>query len=85
MVIWANGVGPLTSDSARNLTRIAFQTARHVSVRDAESAALLEAIGVAGRPIVAPDPIFCLPAANADAGPPLQPNYNTTRAEWLFP
>ncbi|MEO6928095.1 MAG: polysaccharide pyruvyl transferase family protein [Casimicrobiaceae bacterium] len=55
-VALAQGVGPLRSENSRALARDVYQRMSSISLRDAHSAAILQDIGVAGRPLVAPDP-----------------------------
>jgi polysaccharide pyruvyl transferase CsaB len=57
-VALAQGVGPLRSDEARAVTAEVFRRADHVSLRDAESAALLTNLGVTRLAPVAPDPAW---------------------------
>ncbi|MEO8849332.1 MAG: polysaccharide pyruvyl transferase family protein [Casimicrobiaceae bacterium] len=52
----AQGVGPLRSENSRELTRDVYQRMSSISLRDAHSAAILQDIGVAARPLIAPDP-----------------------------
>ncbi len=57
-VALAQGVGPLHSSGARAVTAEVFRRADHVSLRDAESAALLSNLGVTRLAPVAPDPAW---------------------------
>lgn len=57
-VIWGHGVGPLSSQEARAITRSVFSQADHVSVRDEASAQLLHEIGVQRDIPVGPDPAW---------------------------
>jgi polysaccharide pyruvyl transferase CsaB len=64
LLICAVGVGPLFTPEGREAVRLAFALAARASVRDAESKALLEEIGVPdGRVEVTADPAFALVAA----------------------
>jgi len=54
----AQGVGPLTSEEAREIGRDVFTRASGVSLRDWTSAALLREIGVTRELLVAPDPVW---------------------------
>lgn len=67
LLICAVGVGPLFTAAGREAVRLAFALAARASVRDAESRALLEEIGVPGSRVeVTADPAFAL----VDAGEP---------------
>lgn len=77
VMVYAQGVGPLRSRTARAITRVTLNRVGAITVRDPESAALLRAIGVTRPPLeVTADPAFVLdpvgqPAAEralADAG-----------------
>ena len=58
-MIYAAGVGPLTSEAGRTLTRVVFDLCAAATVRDAGSLALLESLGAqAPRAEVAADPAF---------------------------
>ncbi len=62
VMLYAVGVGPLFSDHARQLTRIACDCAAAITVRDNASKRILESIGVDGDRIqVTADPAFGLP------------------------
>ncbi len=69
LLICAVGAGPLFTPEGREAVRLAFALAARASVRDAESKALLEEIGVpGGRVEVTADPAFALvPAGEARA------------------
>ena len=67
--VYAQGIGPVRRAWLRPLVRAAMNASRIVTVRDEESAALLERIGVKRERIeVVPDPVMGLepPAAAAD-------------------
>ena len=67
LIVLGAGVGPLTSDTGRRLTRVVFEQALAASVRDDESRECLDAIGaVTTRTVVTADPAFLLPAAAPD-------------------
>lgn len=69
--IYSQGVGPVYRRLFYPLIRSAFRRCEYVSVRDAESAALLAAIGVARDRIeVVPDPVMGLPLPAAGAAMP---------------
>lgn len=65
LVIWGVGVGPLTTEEGRRLTRLTFEQAAAATVRSHEARQLLAEIGVdISRVEVAADPAFLLdPAA----------------------
>jgi len=67
--VYAQGIGPIRNrDRFGPWIRSAFRASRYVSVRDEESKALLEAIGVpAERVEVVPDPVMGLGDAQAAA------------------
>lgn len=62
-ILYAVGVGPLSSDYARRLTRLVARGAAGVTVRDNASQRLLANLGVISSEIV-PDPATYLRAAN---------------------
>lgn len=68
--IYSQGIGPVNRRWMDPLIRSSMRKSAYVSVRDAESAALLERIGVPhGRIEVVPDPVMGLPLpAGAAAG-----------------
>jgi len=67
LLIYACGVGPLFTPEGREAVRLAFALASRASVRDAESKALLEQIGVAGERVeVTADPAFALEPAGEE-------------------
>ncbi len=62
VILYSQGIGPLRRHIARFLTRVEVERAALVTVRDRNSAALLESIGVK-RPIaISADPAFMLEA-----------------------
>jgi polysaccharide pyruvyl transferase CsaB len=62
----AIGVGPLATSAGRRYTRMVCDQAQAITVRDAESKALLEELGVDSQRIaVTPDPAFLLTAPAA--------------------
>ncbi len=63
VVVYANGIGPLTSKTGRNLTRIALSRVKQITVRDFESRDLLRDIGVNRHIRVTADPAFLLEPA----------------------
>jgi polysaccharide pyruvyl transferase CsaB len=63
VMLYGVGVGPLFSDEAKRLTRIAFDCADIITVRDNGSKALLISLGIAGERItVTSDPAYLFPA-----------------------
>ncbi|MGB7924912.1 MAG: polysaccharide pyruvyl transferase family protein [Pyrinomonadaceae bacterium] len=61
LMIYAVGVGPLQSEMGRRFTRLAFEQAHVITVRDHESKSLLETLGLdASRVRVTADPAFNL-------------------------
>lgn len=61
LAIYGAGVGPLSTDEGKRLTALSFRTASAASVRDAESARLLEGLGIHDVPVTA-DPVFRMTA-----------------------
>ena len=59
--VLAQGVGPLRGEDARAITADVFERASLCSVRDGESARLLQAIGVRRLVPIAADPAWCFP------------------------
>lgn len=67
LMIYSVGIGPLISEIGRTFTRLAFDQAHIATVRDAESKALLEAIGVdVQRVQVTADPGFTLQSTSEE-------------------
>jgi len=63
LMLYAVGVGPLFSDHAKALTKLACDAAIAITVRDAASKQVLESIGVAPERIeVTTDPAFAFPS-----------------------
>ena len=61
LMVYALGVGPLTSEHGRRLARAAFDAASVITLRDAASAAIAASLGVPGdRLRVSADPAFAL-------------------------
>lgn len=65
-LLWAQGVGPLDGDDARQIVRDIFANATHASVRDEGSRALLSEIGVDRELVIAPDPVWAYPVPAND-------------------
>ncbi|NUN65360.1 polysaccharide pyruvyl transferase CsaB [Pseudanabaena biceps] len=63
-VAWAQGVGPLKRKVSKWIGKRAFQGCNAVSVRDRQSAQLLESWQISS--IVAPDPVWALDATPSD-------------------
>lgn len=67
LMIYAVGVGPLQSEAGKSFTRLAFEQAHTTTVRDHESKALLQSLGLdVARVQVTADPVFNLPKANRE-------------------
>jgi len=67
VIVYAQGIGPLTRRSTRLLARVLLNRAKLITVRDAESAALLKLLGVTRPPIeLTADPSFALDAIDDD-------------------
>lgn len=60
-MLFTMGVGPLSTNDARDITREIFQHATYASVRDQASATLLEQIGVTAEVEVGADPAWLMP------------------------
>ena len=60
IMIYAQGVGPLRNTVSQKLARAAMQSARIITLRDEESAALLQRIGVTRDIQVTADPVWAL-------------------------
>jgi len=65
-LVWAVGVGPLTSHEGRSLVREALAAASWVSVRDRASAALLSELGLPAPVEVVPDAAWAAPPRHWD-------------------
>ena len=59
-MMYAQGVGPLTSPVSRQLARLAFQSADVATVRDPDSALLLRTLGVTRAVEITADPVWGL-------------------------
>jgi polysaccharide pyruvyl transferase CsaB len=65
LMIYAVGVGPLQSEMGRYFTRLAFEQAHVITVRDPESKSLLETLGIDVSQVqVTADPVFNLQTGN---------------------
>ena len=62
--VFANGIGPISYESNRRLTKKILNDADHISVRDPDSANELERLGVNGKSEVRADPAFLIKAAD---------------------
>ena len=58
--VYAQGVGPLTSPTARRMVQVVFDDAAQITVRDADSARLVGELGVTVPVEVTADPAFSL-------------------------
>lgn len=66
-MVYGVGVGPLFTESGRKLVRVVHSLAHKITVRDVESKAVLEGIGVGSdRVEVTTDPAFCIKPADAN-------------------
>ncbi|HKV06880.1 MAG TPA: polysaccharide pyruvyl transferase family protein, partial [Thermoanaerobaculia bacterium] len=87
-MIYGVGVGPLTTDEGRRLTRIAFELCQAATVRDRESLELLQELGLPGPGGVeielAADPAFDLPPASAEEVNRLLSKWGVTPGEPLY-
>jgi len=79
-MVYAQGVGPLRSQTARKAARAAFQGARIVTVRDGDSAGLLREIGVTRAVEITADPVWDL--SNAESGS-RKAEWGSGKAEWV--
>jgi len=61
--VFANGIGPVNYESNRRLTKKVLEKADHISVRDPESAAELERLGITREITVRADPAFLIEAS----------------------
>ncbi len=65
--VYAQGIGPVNRSLFKPFIARAFKKAKYVSVRDGESAALLQGYGVPAEKVeVVPDPVMGLPAGTAE-------------------
>lgn len=70
VMIYAQGVGPLRKPISQKLARAAFQRASRITLRDPDSKALLEKIGVKKEIEVTADPVWDLkPAPGGEVDP----------------
>ena len=63
VLLWAQGIGPLDHKESEEIVKDIFTRAAHISLRDNQSALLLEKLGVHRKVIVAPDPVWTYPIA----------------------
>lgn len=69
LMIYAVGVGPLFSDVGKHYTRLAFEQAHGITVRDNESKELLISLGIHPEKIlVTADPVWAFPDIPIDFG-----------------
>jgi polysaccharide pyruvyl transferase CsaB len=65
LMIYAVGVGPLQSEIGKSFTRLAFEQAQIITVRDAESKQMLQSLGIdVERVQVTADPAFSLASSD---------------------
>jgi len=79
-MVYAQGVGPLRSQTARKVARAAFQGARVVTVRDGDSAKLLREIGVTRAVEITADPVWDLASGEARSQ---RPEARIRASEWV--
>ncbi len=69
LMMYAVGVGPLFSDKGKHYTRLAFEQAHDITVRDSESKELLISLGISPEKIrVTADPVWGFPEIPLDTG-----------------
>lgn len=85
VVIYAQGIGPLQKSLSRKLTRAALQhpSTRVISVRDPESHALLEKIGVRKPIEITADPVWSLTTPSRNASLSERPIWSVSLRSWL--
>lgn len=67
VMIMGQGIGPLRRNSSRKMVQFVLNRVDHITVRDADSAALLREVGVTRPPIeVTADPTFTLEPCSPD-------------------
>ncbi|GJM73648.1 hypothetical protein HMSSN036_58640 [Paenibacillus macerans] len=77
--VYAQGIGPVKRKFFRPLIAAVFRRCDYISVRDAESAALLRSMGLRGGNVeVVPDPVMglTLPEGESRADSPVEPDSN---------
>ncbi len=74
-MVYAQGVGPLNTQTARKVARAAFQNAKIVTVRDPDSAKLLREIGVTRAVEITADPVWDLASRGKEE--------KTGKREWI--
>lgn len=84
-MIYAHGVGPLSKPLSQKLARVAMQGAQVITVRDPESKALLQRIGVRREIEVTADPVWALNCETRDEeqGQTAQPLWCASLRSWL--
>jgi len=60
VIMWAQGIGPLSTVESRKLIQDVFSAASAVSVRDSVSCSLLKEVGISNQITVAADPVWSL-------------------------
>ncbi|HWQ45436.1 MAG TPA: polysaccharide pyruvyl transferase family protein, partial [Longilinea sp.] len=84
VMIYAAGAGPLLTADGKEMTRIAFDCADVIAVRDSGSKALITALGLAAEKIrVTTDPAYLLPEIPASAVEELQVKFKLKDAHPL--
>ncbi|WDF92357.1 polysaccharide pyruvyl transferase family protein [Aeromonas hydrophila] len=65
VIMWAQGIGPLSTVESRKLIRDVFSAASAISVRDSASFSLLKDVGISNPITVAADPVWSLSLDNS--------------------
>lgn len=60
VIMWAQGIGPLSTVESRKLIKDVFSAASDISVRDNVSFSLLKEVGISNKITVAADPVWSL-------------------------
>lgn len=69
LMIYAVGVGPLSSETGKSYTKMIFEQAASITVRDEDSKQLLNSLGIPAKKIrVTADPAFGTPKIDLDIG-----------------
>ena len=79
-MMYAQGVGPLSSPVSRQLARLAFQSAEVATVRDPDSALLLRMLGVRRAVEITADPVWALQPASPVA--PVEKRWVVALRSW---
>lgn len=80
--IYAQGIGPVNRKLFHPMIRSVFRKCAYISVRDAQSAELLQSMGIRGEDIhVVPDPVMGLPLPEAMRSEMIQDKAKQTESE----